>query len=1736
MNMNQHQKLSNYSLNQFRILVRKALRLEKQEEEMFYAFPEDMWADIYRTNFNSDLPYAKNVILGSTEPFKHSQSVKLERVKRHIDNYDLALSTLSRYCDETKEDGSYRPIVFITDNDNDGSISQAIIGQLKRHYKNDKRDIRIVYAQNQHTKGFSVADIESTRIDSNSDFLVVTADNGINSRMEQQKFREKYPNATLLITDHHNPDPHFCVIEDEKTIVFNPRYFSLEFNANRPDFLKQRGIQSNKFRQEAYQFFREYNISGASTIGLLISAYLKNQRNPNLANLSLSEQYQLLSSNEYQHELFMIEKLSRLSNLLDLVHTAPADKPYNIKEIDNGNYLKNLLNTCLSMEKITVHPLSDLDCNALSKKGLNVESIKNSNHKLMSLNVVAEAILNQYQEYLTLNPSEQETWALIENKAYEPIEHIFNGNHIIGSKQNYISQLRPLIYELTTTSEKNNYQTDILKQMTQVFESVRQVEREVLETLRQVPLTQVITSSHSTIHLLDKEVGQILGRRLLSKAYNISNQGFLLNISDRNEQTLAGSFRSDYSIHDILPYSVRQEMNEQFGAEIQILGHDKAAGFYVRFHEKQTLAQQQVFLHELNDYIQLAILEEQARQVHPHLIITDLASLDLLSRINQVVRGNIPHFASITPYIQLNNQDMVLTHPQTHEQTLLSVQAEQKPFGWSNLPLQLGEQSLLISNTLLNHVVQQNFEPLLKVSFVSGKLAIANQVHHTQPENGLHLSVKQDDNAIQQALHQVYAHNHLSNPVLLSRDDIMDNPFFKYNRFGQKDFQHFENSVIEIIDSHKVDEFSVFDVEADGLGNARLINIGFMNYSINPHSGLKIQNDDGYFLSNDKTGYHYFIQKDDFSRLQQNQKILPANQFTTETTHIFSTESGQSFYIPEIKKLEECLWLRNQKKVEDGVLVNREIQANTFAFLVKPEDFIIPTAITHLTHIDNDLARTYGLTIPEIDQKITDYFKNQSTLFIAHVTNYDSNIVRSNLPQFSQVLADIKNLVADSAEFSKQQRLMYDSIDIVQFENIPALNHYYFYNNEQSSVSLSAFVFSDQEGEYPDIKNQIHLLKQKDKRQQWHFYVRDMESNIITKLDIPHFSLPELLDNQKNGLNDEHRLNRLPALVSKPMRLTDIGYNAQGLAEMKAVRQMLIDHEDFKVEKVQTYPESLQSVAPVLDKLQENYRFNLTLTQNLHDAQKYYPELERIEDQHDLAMVLQQFLNKNKHISNLYHDAWYHQAILKIYEPKQYSDLNHDMYDIVSSLSGFDKSVVEQVMNKAYLHQKKYGCSQVLPQETHLNGPYKGEYLGDIVFEDKATLLLLVDQSKRPFSNYLEVLKESFNRSQHDYNYHFLKNTLYAADKAVDSASFKQRKHFCVRDENSQTPTIIQMENRFQQVLDDNSHTLPIVSFKLGLDSMQDDKLVYAVRKQGVSLTESELEADAKKLAFVVNCLQFKKENFSHVVYDANLEILNQYKQELLAHYDYVEINSSKGMVASYLKDIEAFAAGEIDNEKLLKNNAINTKPRKNSASGLDFLESYHLENVHQLLHHMLMQTAYFNTPDPMVRREIEALAKHRVQHEDELKHRLSKELFRLNQQVQDIIEYPQDLKVSHFNTLEDQVNDYIELNKMGNLGNTNKIIEAMLYNARALNIKSFTPTRIQQFLAEPQTAQHHPLDIAETVFLSEEHSKIKRLKPLKHLLGMRNYLDLCTRYIVEQYQLQYQPEQAYTAHYSPKP
>ena len=229
----------NHKNQQFKTLVRKGLKIantsegdspfKKEQEGVIDRIPEIFFQSILEKNFDNNFAYAERVILKDYDKIESLDDMKNESEHFKIDNLDKATSML--------QEANKSPIIFLTDNDNDGSMSQAVVEQFKQILANENIDANIINEfcrpiNGNSTRGFTydLANFvtQFNNIDKNSPILFVSADNGISNKFEQEKILANYPNSKFIVTDHHNPEPELVVADNERTTIVNPHYFKAD--------------------------------------------------------------------------------------------------------------------------------------------------------------------------------------------------------------------------------------------------------------------------------------------------------------------------------------------------------------------------------------------------------------------------------------------------------------------------------------------------------------------------------------------------------------------------------------------------------------------------------------------------------------------------------------------------------------------------------------------------------------------------------------------------------------------------------------------------------------------------------------------------------------------------------------------------------------------------------------------------------------------------------------------------------------------------------------------------------------------------------------------------------------------------------------------------------------------------------------------------------------------------------------------------------------------------------------------------------------------------------------------------------------------------------------------------------------------------------------------------------------------------------------------------------------------
>lgn len=353
------------NIAEFRKILKKALILEDKEMEVFDKIPDEHLDDIFVHNFQGVLALAERLMLNRYDESDRIDGEKLEKETQKIANLKKAGSMMTNALKEN------RNVLFITDNDSDGSLAQAVLIEYLKTLPKDKRDlIHIEYAQPiGKSRGFNV-DLVDLAVNSKGwkdteDFLIITADNGINSVTEQKAIQKKYKNSQLIVTDHHLPEPDEVIQENEKTIIFNPKYKTTEF-------------------------YEKFNISGASTLGVLLKEVIKQS----------TTELNLDPEKDYKTEINNITEISKWANFLDYVNTHISDKPVRPYIIEKALSIAPLMNVNNSLNNIITKPVPDKTFEAIKANipDLDDDKFRAEIENIQLLNITAKKLLKIYAD------------------------------------------------------------------------------------------------------------------------------------------------------------------------------------------------------------------------------------------------------------------------------------------------------------------------------------------------------------------------------------------------------------------------------------------------------------------------------------------------------------------------------------------------------------------------------------------------------------------------------------------------------------------------------------------------------------------------------------------------------------------------------------------------------------------------------------------------------------------------------------------------------------------------------------------------------------------------------------------------------------------------------------------------------------------------------------------------------------------------------------------------------------------------------------------------------------------------------------------------------------------------------------------------------------------------------------------------------------------------------------------
>lgn len=1477
--------------SEFRKLLQRSLFLEPSEEVLFDQIPDAILDNIFKHNFNGNMSLAERILLNRYSEIDRIDRVRLDQEKQSIHNlHRAALTVVKALIQQT-------PVLFITDNDNDGSLAQAILIEFLKCLPSDVQElIHIEYAQPIGvTRGINYEIVEKATENrgwnEQTKFLMVSADNGINNREEQKRIAERWSQASLIITDHHMPDPELVIEENEKTLIFNPKYNPTEY-------------------------FKKKNISGANTLGVLLKAVVKEFM---LNTTPIGKDATI--SREQAQAMGNMDEIGQWANLLDYANSSIADMPNRPYVVEKALKLRPLLNVSTSMSNLITGRFDDADVQKIielsnqahvkfGQEGLSENWLQERIKDVQTLNIFAHKLLNLYERTKGLEHAFTEKDFYIElSKQLVESEHLY---HSINP--NYIEQLRPIIFNLSAIDNKDIFQTLLSDTMIQVFDELKAQENQILEGLRTVLLLRQDKRPNSTIlYPLDQVITKVFNRKLLAKGYNDSLNGFTVVFNDYDNREAKGSMRSQYDISELLLN--KEVIEKKLNIQINHQGHERAAGFFIRSTKgnltEETLSK---FNAWMDNQVQTAKAAEALNQI-PTVEI-DFASVNLINKINKLVKSNLAGMRDVPAIIRFSpnkNEEVWVTDTETTEQLNLKDLVNKRRYGYQSIRTDFHGGSIVVPIEQLRAVVDSNFTKALRLSYMDEGVFMSSQV--VDPNALPRLTEVKGGRADMKSLADYYRKTFKdSNFLNLTREDFQKSPYFRFNRYGESEFLQWENLIITLLDEMKSDVLAVIDTEGTGLGKApKCFNIGGTNITINPDSGQKLPRDEfemRYFQ--DEKGKEYVLtpsQLNTLVPLGENEIVDPST--SVQLTKV-SLENGVDInerYVFMGKK-KELETVDNLKFDDHETVFNRRIEGFAFAFLVNNSDFGVTKEFEDLTGISNGMVDSLGQSASRVDQALTEYYRNLKSkdgspakiIFQAHNMPYDKGIISSNFQLFSDLLDE--HITSDTAKLARKAKLAYDDTPVCSFNDmagIPAKA--YFYDSPYSNYSMSTFLERCAQGKggvFPDITANL-LLRFNTENEQ--FSLIDRKAN--REIQLVH-SLQDFQDNKISG----NLPNNAVRFSVESLSLRAMIRNIILLDHKKPTRVALLDNE--------------KPHRAALDMFQENYHFDSDLNTNI---QNFMTSLSSREQAQSLLSMVnlrdfgQRFLEQNKEIQAKFHDGWIYEKVLNHYEPSANSKhIPKEVIEQVNYFTDLPSKKIRQVFTDVINFKRHFKIDHALVHEQHNNIRQQsedGQGLSDTAYESILPQLLGMMKFYNPYYQSVRpaVVQMIENNIKGSLIHHMIGDE-FNNELARDSYSVAQMLAFRRTDKTK-------LVDKAQKLIKNGTKDGKLEPIKLKLHSgvLLPDTAIYAHPKR--HLNQDEVKKTSEMLEFILINEQLKEavirsnsmklENGLNLIQMASANDIQScmIRDMLMEWFEHIEFSRKDGAIKKIADMMKKVAEGE---------------------------------------------------------------------------------------------------------------------------------------------------------------------------------------------------------------------------------
>lgn len=756
-----------------------------QDQYIARSIPLGVFEKVLVSVFNGDNQLARDVMYNRFDRIKDSDA------EQDVERISTLLPASIKIANAIKE---ANPILLISDIDNDGSLAQALGMELMR-ISNHRIDVMPRdYDPGHH--GYSINQIQdwlSNQGHSGDDnFTVIVSDLGTNQRDTQNQFIETFPNAQLIVADHHKPDIELMMKNDnERTLLVSPFVKGSMRLA-----LKGGGGASGGFL--TYKMFKHAII------------FLKESNHLEMTELEL------------ENRLEPMKMMGKAANLLDRVECDIRLMPLHEKEVSKALAVSSLTGKGRSLAKWTVEEQVD-NINSLSSLigDEGVEALLETRERLVEQNHFAWALFEVIPK-ITGNVEDEEA----PEKVHVPSEVaklMLEKTPKETATVNYAELLRPYIFNL---KYENQFEGSVKKSWLSLAEKVMRelgsIERDILSQIRNFQLVREASDDFVTItQAASHNVSKVFTNKQLNTAYQSLSKAVNMSVSRASVGQLVLSYRTEVPIRELLTSAQAELGNLSF----VVRGHDNVGGLTVHMPSN---AEPEKVIKELvasfNKAAKHAIdnkpLAESLEVKHIHLSI--------IKEMLQKMRVDIVPSAEPNIIMRLA-PNMTFEDSKTLEKLPVSKIVEKREWETTTESLDFAmTSSLILPNQALKAVANDNFEGALKISLMANGSYIATKALTGAQLRQMEIAVmKMPKEKEQEEIKKLYTKQFKDKelPLIpLSRKEGME--AIEFVADGGKVYRNTEAMVLSMLRQTGHDSYVVLDVEADGGGNAECFELG----------------------------------------------------------------------------------------------------------------------------------------------------------------------------------------------------------------------------------------------------------------------------------------------------------------------------------------------------------------------------------------------------------------------------------------------------------------------------------------------------------------------------------------------------------------------------------------------------------------------------------------------------------------------------------------------------------------------------------------------------------------------------------------------------------------------------------------------------------------------------------------------------------------------------------------------